>query len=156
MNGHDGLCAAPLLLEVRTAGRRYLVLQAHLDSLQPMDSSLTPGSGRGGLPLICYELGPLLDPADQGRPGRRHALTVVLRRHMVALLVERAESLALPGAVQVLGPLVSRRLAQPWVLGAVIAGETPIILLDLRRIAADVAPGVIEGDVSACPDLGSP
>ncbi len=133
-----------LLLEVHTATRRYLVPRAHLDVLaQVAAGGAAPARDGRGLPVIARELGPLLDPADLGPPGRRHALTVALRRRSVALLVERAEALDAPGAVQPLGALLARRLARPWALGAVVIGADPVIVLDLRRIAADVALGAV-------------
>ncbi|NTU79295.1 MAG: hypothetical protein HGA45_07820 [Chloroflexales bacterium] len=135
--------SAELLLEVHTATRRYLVPQAHLDHLAQMVTSHAPAPARRSTALVCRELGPLLDPADAGGPGRRHALTVELRRRTVALLVERAESLATHGVVQPIGALLARRLAQPWVLGAVLVGDDPVLVLDLRRIAADVALGAV-------------
>ncbi len=130
-----------LLLEVYTSTRRYLAPRGHLDYLAQVSAEAPPATDAGGRPLIVRELGPLLDPLDLGSPGRRHALIVTLRRRSVALLVERAEALAAPGAVQPLGPLLERRLARPWLIGAVVIDETPVMVLDLRRIAADVALG---------------
>lgn len=134
---------ADLLLEVHTAGRRYLVPRGHLDHLTQLTIDAAPPADQRGRHLVVRELGPLLDPADTGSPGRRHALTIDLRRRTVAILVERAEALAAPGAVLPLGPLLAR-LARPWVIGAVIVDEAPVIVLDLRRIAADLAIGVVE------------
>lgn len=130
-----------LLLEVRTSARRYLVPRAHIDHLTQVASDVLSAPDRRSKVLVCRELGPLLDPADAGWIGRRHALTVELRRRTVALLVERAEELASYGAIQPLGPLLARRLPRPWVLGAVSVADEPILVLDLRRIAADVALG---------------
>lgn len=133
-----------LLLEVLTATRRYLVPRSHLDSLgQVAPGDAPPALDGRGRPVVALDLGPLLDPADQGPPGRRHALTVALRRRSVALLVERAEALGSPGPLQPLGPLLAGRLARPWAIGAVVLGETPVVVLDLRRIAADVALGAV-------------
>lgn len=130
-----------LLLEVHTATRRYLVPRSHLDHLAQVAAGAAPPLDPRGRPVVARELGPLLDPADLGPPGRRHALTVALRRRSVAFLVERAEALDAPGAVQPLGPLLAPRLARPWAIGAVVIGAAPVIVLDLRRIAADVALG---------------
>jgi chemotaxis signal transduction protein len=102
-----------------------------------------PASDARGRPILSRELGPLLDPSDQSVSGRRHALTLVLRRRTVALLVARAESLAAFGPWQPLGPLLTPRLARPWVLGAVVIADQPVLVLDLRRIAADLALGVV-------------
>ncbi|HMQ32849.1 MAG TPA: hypothetical protein PKD53_19115 [Chloroflexaceae bacterium] len=132
-----------LLLEVHTATRRYLVPRGHLDQLAQVAPGAPALLDARGRPLALRELGPLLDPADRGPPGRRHALVVSLRRRAVALLVERAEALDAPGAVQPLGPLLHGRLARPWALGAVLVGAAPVVVLDLRRIAADVALGAV-------------
>lgn len=132
-----------LLLDVRTATRRYLVPQGHLDHLTQVAADVAPTRGRRSAALICRELGPLLDPADAGWIGRRHALTVELRRRTVALLVERVEGLEIYGLVQPLGAMLARRLDRPWVLGAVSISDEPILVLDLRRIATDVAIGAV-------------
>jgi hypothetical protein len=133
----------PLLLEVRTSGRRYLTPRSHVDRLDHVVDTASPATDARGRPVISRELGSLLDPSDLGAPGRRHALTLVLRRRTVALLVTRAESLAAPGPIQSLGPLVLARLARPWLLGAVIIADQPVLVLDLRRIAADLALGIV-------------
>lgn len=132
-----------LLLEVHTAARRYLVPRAHVDHLAQvaLDEVLAPDAR--GRPTVARELGPLLDPADPGSPGRRHALVVSLRRRSVAITVQRVESLDAPGAIQPLGALLASRLAHQWVLGAVVIGADPVLVLDLRRIAADVALGAV-------------
>lgn len=135
---------ADLLLEVHTATRRYLVPRGHVDHLTQLTLESAPPADQRGRHLIIRELGPLLDPADVGPPGRRHVLSIALRRRTVALLVERVADLAAPGAVRPLGPLLARRLARPWVIGAVIVGEAPVIVIDLRRVAADVALGAVE------------
>jgi hypothetical protein len=135
--------SAVLLLEIHTATRRYLVPQKHLDHLTLMLAAQAPAPTGRSTALISRELGPLLDPHDLGLPGRRHALMVELRRRTVALLVERAESLATPGTIQPLGALLARRLTWPWVLGAVVIDDLPVLVLDLRRIAADVALGAV-------------
>jgi hypothetical protein len=132
-----------LLLEVFTCARRYLVPRMHLERLVQVAPDRPPVPDAGGRPLISRELGPLLDPAALAPPGRRHALIVTLRRRSVALLVERAENLTAPGVVQPLGPLLAHRLARPWVLGAVLIEAIPVIVLDLRCIAADVALGAV-------------
>lgn len=132
-----------LLLEVSTAARRYLVPRAHLDHLAQVAPGAQPGPHDATRPQIARELGPLLDRIDVGAPGRRHALIVRLRRRSVALLVERAEALGAPGFVQPLDPLLARRLARPWVLGAIVLDQAPVLVLDLRRIAADLALGVV-------------
>jgi hypothetical protein len=131
------------MIEVYTATRHYLAPQAHLDHLSRMHQSSAPLAAQRTRPLVACELGPLLDPADLGPPGRRHALTIELRRRTVVLLVMRAEALTAPGPVQPLGPLLARRLARPWLIGAVVIGDEPVIVLDLRRIATDIALGAV-------------
>ncbi len=132
-----------LLLEVHTALRRYLIPQTHLDHLTVVLAGQEPTPSERGKPLVCRALGPLLDATDVGHPARQHALTVELRRRTVLLLVERAARLTTPGTVQPLGTLLARCLARPWVLGAVVIDDCPVLVLDLRRIAADVALGAV-------------
>lgn len=133
--------ARALLLDVRTTGRRYFVPRSHVDLLGPAPQ--TEAVDARGRPWLVRDLGSLLDPADHGAPGRRQALTVLLRRRTVVLLVQRIESLEPHTTVQPLAPLLARRLRAPWVLGAVALDALPILVLDLRRIAADLALGAI-------------
>jgi chemotaxis signal transduction protein len=134
---------ADLLLEIHTTTRRYLVPRSHVDHLTQLSLGASSPEDQRGRHLVVRDLGPLLDPVDSGPPGRRHALIIALRRRTVALLVVRAEALAAPDAIQPLASLLARRLTRPWVIGAVIVDEVPVIVLDLRRIALDVALGAV-------------
>ncbi|MFV9507076.1 MAG: hypothetical protein AB4911_21210 [Oscillochloridaceae bacterium umkhey_bin13] len=134
----------PLLLAIQTAARTYLVPRHHLDHLVGMRAEAIPAQDARGRPLLGCELGPLLDPNEPSQlTGRCHALTVSLRRRSVALIVARADELAAPGPIQPLAPLLARCLNRPWVLGVVVTDDQPILVLDVRRIAADVALGVV-------------
>ncbi|RRR67942.1 MAG: hypothetical protein EI684_18265 [Candidatus Viridilinea halotolerans] len=133
----------PLLLEVRTAIRCYLVPRSHVDYLVKRGAEPLPERDERGRPLVAHELGALLDPSDLGLPPRHHALMVTLRRRTVVLRVARIETLTAPGPLQPLGPFITPHLARPWLLGAVVVADMPILVLDLRRIAADVALGVV-------------
>jgi chemotaxis signal transduction protein len=125
------------------AGRwRYAVAQEQVGHLALIDPAAAPAGPRGG-PLICRELAALMGEASAVGPGRRHALMVALRRRSVALLVDHIDSLGDAGrqAIQPLAPLLASSLARPWFLGAIVCGDEPLLLLDLRRIATDVALG---------------
>ncbi|GAB4432723.1 MAG: hypothetical protein OHK0015_20610 [Chloroflexi bacterium OHK40] len=122
------------LIEVRAAGRRYFVPQAHVAQLELLRASVPPSRT-----LLARALGPLLHPTADHGSGDRQALTVVLPDCTVALLVERVERLEESADLRPLAPLIARRLAAPWVLGVVVAGDEPVPVLDLRQIAADVA-----------------
>lgn len=132
---------AQLLLEVRAGGARYFVPRPQVDRLELLLVAAAPGKDERGMPVVVRELAPLLGGPQPPAAARRQALVVALRRRSVALLVDRVEDLLADGAVQPLAPLLRRRLAAPWVLGAVAAGDSPVLVLDLRRIAADVALG---------------
>lgn len=127
-----------LLLEVCTAARRYFVPRSHLALLSQASSEAPPACDERGRTPLVRELGPLLDPDDRGLPGRRHAMTVALRRRSVVLLVERVVALGAAAQVRPLGPLLGPSLARPWVIGVVLADDEPALVLDLRRIAADL------------------
>ena len=135
--------APTLLLEVRAAGQRYYVPRAHLDSLELLHPDMPPAHDERGRPMLVRSLAPLLGPSASSAPPPRQALVVRGRRRSVALLVDRVEQLADDLTMQPLGSLLACRLAAPWVLGAVATAETPILVLDLRRIAADVALGAV-------------
>jgi hypothetical protein len=129
------------ILSVQAGRSRYAISQTQVDHLGLLDPAGAPTDERGR-PLICRELGALLGDIEEIGPGRRHAITVSLRRRSVALLVDHIDSLGGDGplAISPLAPLLTRRLTWPWFLGAVIyEGEPPLLLLDLRRIATDVA-----------------
>ncbi|NTV63789.1 MAG: hypothetical protein HGA65_09665 [Oscillochloris sp.] len=133
------------LLGVRVGERCYMVAQSQVNHIGLLDPYELP-TDSGGRQLICRELGPLLHEAgDDGRPGRRHAMLISLRRRSVALLVDRIDSLVgyEQPAIQTLSPLLTKRLVRPWFLGVVVYHDEPILLLDLRRIATDVAIGAV-------------
>ncbi len=133
------MSAPVLLLEVLAAGRRYYVPCAHIDGLELLRPNTPPAHDKRGRPRVVRSLAPLLCPSDPLGPAPQQALVVRLRRRSVALLVDRVEQLAHDLAVQPLGPLLARSPAAPWVLGAVATDLAPILVLDLRRIAADLA-----------------
>lgn len=129
-----------LLLAVRDGARRYLVPHAHVDQIRLLDGAALPAHDDRGRPLLARALGDLLEPG-QPPAARRHALLVTLRRRSVVLLVERVETLAAAEGCQPqpLPPLIERALARAWFLGTVIADGEPVLVLDLRRIATDMA-----------------
>ncbi|MGQ9925594.1 MAG: chemotaxis protein CheW [Chloroflexaceae bacterium] len=134
-----GAVATALAFEVQTARRRYFVPRSHVDQV-----GIAPppnASEAHGRPLLARDLGPLLDHEDSGAPGRQ-ALTVLLRRRTVVLRVQRIENLE-SVTVHPLAPLLRQRLRAPWVLGAVIRDDQPVLVLDVRRIATDVALGAV-------------
>lgn len=131
-----------MILYVHVGPRRYAITQGQVDHLGMLDPADAPSDGRGR-PLICRELGPLLGESGGAGPGRRHAITVQLRRRSVAMLVDHIDSLGGAGPCEIhrLAPMITRRLARPWFLGVVIYEDEPLLLLDLRRIATDVVIG---------------
>jgi hypothetical protein len=132
------------ILSVMVGPQRYAIAQRQIDHLGLLDPARASADQRGR-PLLCRELGALLGGAGAISPGRRHAITVSLRRHGVALLADYVDSLGgdAPLETQPLSPLIARRLARPWFLGAVIYDGAPLLLLDLRRIASDVVIGAV-------------
>lgn len=130
-----------LLLDLRSAGRRYFVPRSHVDRLELLAPAEAPTTDERGRPVVVRDLGQLLGGVAEPAKERRQALSVTLRRRTVALLVDRVESLELGARVQPLAPLLARRLAAPWVVGVVADGDDPVLVIDLRRIAADVALG---------------
>lgn len=134
---------APLLISLHVAGRPYLVRRDAVDVMALLDPLAPPATDARGRPLTVRPLAELLGAEEDPAPGRRHALSVALRRRSVALLVDRVDDMAHHISVQPLAPLLARRLARPWFLGAAAIDDAPVLLLDLRRIAADVALGII-------------
>lgn len=136
-----------LLLTVHTTLHRYLVRRDQLAELRIVDAGAgIEGPDERGRPLLTQELGPLLDPRDQGSSSRRHALLVPTRRRSIALLVARIEDFETMGAgtIRPLPPWLLRRLARPWLLGVGVRDDTPVLVLDLRQIAQDVLLGVAD------------
>jgi hypothetical protein len=134
---------AGLLLELRAGGQRWYVPRDHVDRLESVGPGALPAADERGRPVVVRDLAPLLG-RDEGRsPGRRQALGVNLRRRAVLLLVDRVEGLEPDAAVRPLPPILRRRLAVAWAIGVVADGDAPALVLDLRRIAADVALGAV-------------
>lgn len=138
------MVTADLLLFVCTTHHRYVVRRDQIAEIRLISGSADmERPDARGRPLLCQELGPLLDPLDIRSNARRHALIIATRRRGVALLVERVDDFVgmAPDAVQPLSPLLARRLARPWVLGVLVYDDTPLLVLDLRQIAQDVLFG---------------
>lgn len=133
-----------LLLRVHTTLHSYIVRRDHVHELRLVfnQADLEHQDERGRSLLSC-ELGRLLDPDDLRSNVRRHALVVHLRRRRVALLAERVDAIRIGGgaedSVQPLPPLLAQRLARPWFLGVFLDDELPLLVLDVRQIAQDVA-----------------
>ncbi|NNJ09316.1 hypothetical protein EKD04_003140 [Chloroflexales bacterium ZM16-3] len=132
------------ILGVETGRRRYAITPAQVDHIGLLDPKGEPSDQHGRM-LICRDLGPLLGGDATTIAGRYHAITVSLRRRSVALMIDRIDSLDGEGPLEIqpLAPLLSRHLARPWFLGAVVYQGEPLLLLDLRRIATDVAIGAV-------------
>ncbi|NTW97859.1 MAG: hypothetical protein HGB28_04840 [Oscillochloris sp.] len=128
------------ILSIDAGRRRYVIAQAQVDHLGLLDPAEAP-TDLSGRALICRDLGPMLGGAGHTAGGRRHAVTIALRRRSVALLIDHIDSLdeEEPLKIQALSPLLAYRLARPWFIGAVVYRDAPLLLLDLRRIATDVA-----------------
>lgn len=139
------MSTANLLLFVCTTRHRYVVRRDQIAEIRLIRSSadLELPDARGRT-LVCQELGPLLDPLDIRSNARRHALIIATRRRSVALLAERMDDFVgmAPDTIQRLSPLLARRLARPWVLGALVCDDLPLLVLDLRQIAQDVLLGM--------------
>lgn len=132
-----------LLLEIHIADQCYLAPQTQVDHLSPLQPTMAPEQDARGRPLIYAELGALLGHQAKEKSDRYHALTIALRRRTVLLLVDRVERLTQPEEVLPLPPLMRKRLARPWFTGAVILEQRLLLVLDLQRIATDVALGVV-------------
>ncbi|MBP1468056.1 chemotaxis protein CheW [Candidatus Chloroploca sp. M-50] len=133
-----------LLLEIHIADQCYLAPQTHVDHLSQLLPTTAPEQDDArGRPLIYAELGALLGSQVEAKPDRYHALTITLRRRTVVLLVDRVERLTQPEEVHPLPPLMRKHLARPWFTGAVILEQRLLLVLDLQRIATDVALGVV-------------
>jgi len=130
------------ILGVLIGQQRYAIAQAQVDHLGLVDPREAPTDLRGNV-LICRELGALLGADQSATIGRRSAITIRLRRRSIALMIDHVDSLGDAGQlkIQPLSALLTRRLARPWFLGAIVYQDAPILLLDLRRIATDVVIG---------------
>ncbi len=128
-----------MILLIETVAHRYLCRRQDVDTIDL--ASDRERDGRGRL-IIRHQLGPLLDPADPPASGRLHALVITLRRRVVELTVPRVDLLAEAPTIMSLAPFVAARLQLPWVNGVALLDEQPVVVLDLRRLAADVTLGL--------------
>jgi hypothetical protein len=87
------------MLSVWAGQRRYAVEPRQADHLGLLDTAGELIDQRGR-PLICRELGALLGEAREVGPGRRHAITVALRRRNVVFLVDYIDSLGGAGSLE--------------------------------------------------------
>jgi len=65
-----------------------------------------------------------------------------LRRRFVELLAVRIDLLADAPTITPLAPFLAARLRLSWVTGVALLDEQPVVVLDLRRLAADLALGL--------------
>ena len=128
-----------MILLIETVTRRYLGRQSDVDTIGWPSTVDRDERGRA---ILRYQLGPLLDPTDPPASGRLHALTIGLRRRVVELLAVRIDLLADSPVIAPLAPFLAARLQLPWVNGVALLDEQPVIVLDLRRLAADLALGL--------------
>ncbi len=128
-----------MILLIETVSRRYLGRQRDVDAI-----GFPPAAERDerGRPISSWQLGPLLDPSDPPFTGRLHALTINLRRRVVTLLAPRVDILTEAPEIRPLAPFLISRLQYPWVIGAALLEQQPVLLLDLRRMATDLALGL--------------
>ncbi len=128
-----------MILLITTVCRRYLCRQHDVDSIgQPT----TTERDERGRPIVRCQLGPLLDPNDPPASGRLHALTIAMRRRVVELTVPHVDLLVTAPSIIPLAPFVIAHLQLPWVNGVALLDDQPVVVLDLRRIATDVALGL--------------
>lgn len=128
-----------MILLLETVARRYVCRQHDVDHIGVVTQAEHDERGRR---IIRYHLGPLLDPADPPASGRLHALTITLRRRVVELVVPRVDLLAEAPVIVPLAPFLAARLRLPWANGVALLDDQPVIVLDLRRMAADLALGL--------------
>ncbi|WP_322495900.1 hypothetical protein [Chloroflexus sp.] len=130
-----------MILLIETVARRYVCRQHDVDHIGVVTQAEHDERDRR---IIRYHLGPLLDPADPPPPasGRLHTLTITLRRRVVELVVPRVDLLAEAPVIVPLAPFLAARLRLPWANGVVLLDDQPVIVLDLRRMAADLALGL--------------
>jgi chemotaxis signal transduction protein len=132
-----------VLLIVSTTRHSYVVRRTQVNELRLISGSTSlQKTDERGKPLIGCELAHLFQaPESHDTPGR-HALIIHMRRQSVALLVQRVDDIVTRGAagaqVQPLPALLAQRLEMPWVTGVLLCDTTPLLVLDLRRIAHDV------------------
>lgn len=132
-----------VLLIVRTTWQGYVVRRTQVNEMRLVSSSASlQQPDERGKPIIGCELAHLLEAqASYGTPGR-HALIIHMRRQSVALLVQRVDDIVTHAEsgtqIQPLPALLAQRLEIPWVTGVLLCETTPLLVLDLRRIAHDV------------------
>lgn len=126
------------MLLANTGLHRYVVRQDDIIELRLIpDPNNLPVDDRGK-PYLGVELGEMLDPNDRSTQPRRHALVVAMRRRLIALLVDSIDSLPEDLVPVPLPSLLQARLANPWVVGAVVLDDSVVVELDLRAIARSV------------------
>jgi chemotaxis signal transduction protein len=136
-----------VLLIVRTARHGYVVRRTQVNELRLISGSASlEQSDQRGKPIIGSELAHLLEGQEHHDAPGRHALVIHMRRQSVALLVQRVDDIvtqsdtqsAAGTQIQPLPGLLAQRLEMPWVTGVLLCDTTPLLVLDLRRIAHDV------------------
>ena len=128
--------ATNVIMVVKTPTRRYAVRHDDLIDVRMARSTPTVQvDGPADRPYLGFQLGPLLDPADQATLPRCHALIVPLRRRYIALLVDSVETFLQHAEMHPLPELLRKRLDQPWAAGALIYEDDLMIQLDLRAVA---------------------
>ena len=117
-----------MLLVVKTARHRYAVRRDEL-----LDIRIAQGAFAPEYP--GFELGPVLDPGDRSGAKRWRALIVPMRRRTIALYIDDIETFLEHASCLPLPGLLRERLQQPWVVGALMLGDDPVLQLDLRAVA---------------------
>jgi hypothetical protein len=124
-----------LMLIVRTARRRYAVRRSDVMEIKLVADAMAMPRDERGQPYVGFELGMLLDPADCSELTRRRALVVPLRRRKIALLADQVDSFQERAQTIALPELLSARLSQPWVIGALMLDDEVIVQIDLLAVA---------------------
>ncbi len=129
--------ATTTLLQITAGGCAYLVYPHAVDWMRAYDAAHPPTHDARGQRIHYIDLAMLINNT-QALSDAGHVLGVRLRRHSVALIVERVEDLA-EVELHPLAPLIANRLAQRWVIGVAVCADHPVIVLDLEQLAADVS-----------------
>jgi hypothetical protein len=130
--------SAPALIQLLAGSQRYFIYHQHMTRLSLIDPHDPPLYDEQGRSCIVVDLAMLLGSAVADRPVGRYGVLVGLRRRTVIFLVDRGDMPAAIPSIQPFSKSILRSLAHPWIIGAALDADVPIILLDLRRIAADV------------------
>jgi hypothetical protein len=126
------------LLIVRTEQRRYAVRRDDLESVRLIAGPVElAGPDRNGRAPISVELGAVLEGAAPTGRARR-ALTVLLRRRSIILLVDEVEDFLEHPVVQPIPALLRDRLREPWAVGALLLGAAIVVQIDLRAVARSI------------------